>query len=328
MSARRTLACVALAGVLAWAPPARADDEPQADLTTCKVDELLRRLESAGAAQRASLEAELRRRGTHAVPAIRKARRDAAANHDRVLERILGAIREDWHKAHVPSGMLYIPAGYAEEPRTSRPWGPRRKRRWVDAFYIDKLEVSVAQWRAWRRHLREEGGARAVRRIYEPPDTDDGALPVCRVSWNEAGDFARRYRKGRLPRAEEFDRALRGSGLRTYPWGEMTPAGRANLQGFGPEGRVAVGSYPKGASPFGVLDLVGNVAEWSATTGPGGTARRSFQTLYLGGSYRDVPDPGLTWRGRTRSGASAGSRIPWVGFRVARDVPPLPDEKR
>ncbi len=317
------LCCVVFAG-----SAVRADDAPKEDLATCTLPVLLERLTSSGAARRAAIESELRRRGTKAVPAIRKARREAPAHEDRILERVLGGIREDWHRSRLPKGMVYVPAGYVEEPRTRSPWGPNRTRHWVDAFYIDKLEVSVAQWRAWRRYLQKKEGARAVRRLWDPPAAEDGSLPAVRVNWNEARDFAHRYRNGRLPQADEFDRALRGSGLRTYPWGEMSPAGRSNLQGFGPDMRVPVGSYPKGASPFGVLDLVGNVSEWSGTTRPGGTAARSFGTQWLGGSFRSAPGPELTWRGKARRGAGATSELPFVGFRVARDVPPLPDEKR
>jgi len=325
---RRAALQLAFCGLLLFgAHVVRADDEAT-QLRECKVAVLLERLTANGAAQRAAIEAELRRRGPKAVPALRKARREAPAHEDRILERVLAAIREDWHRSRVPRSMVYVPAGYVEEPRARRPWGPSRTRRWVEAFYIDKLEVSVAQWRAWRRHLQEKEGARALRRLCAPPGAEDGSLPVVKVTWNEARDFAHRYRNGRLPLASEFDRALRGSGLRTYPWGETSPGGRANLKGFGPDGRVSVGSYPKGASPFGVLDLVGNVAEWSGTKGPGGTAKRSFQPLAFGGSFSDAPSPELTWRGKKRTGANAGASARTVGFRVVRDVPPLPDEKR
>ena len=77
---------------------------------------------------------------------------------------------------------------------------------------------------------------------------------------------ARRYAAwvgGKLPSESQWLRACQGDDGRTWPWGERPPdVTRANAYPTGPDYTTPVGSYPAGASPFGVLDMAGNVAEW------------------------------------------------------------------
>jgi len=92
-------------------------------------------------------------------------------------------------------------------------------------------------------------------------------LPAVAVSWDNANTFCA-WVGARLPREEEWEKAARGTdGLRRYPWGYTFEPGRANLASGFP---TAVGSYPGGVSPYGVMDMAGNVFEWTATaTGDG-----------------------------------------------------------
>lgn len=274
---------------------------------------------------RGPLAARVRKLGPRAVPALRAAARGSDDSRGRRIEALLGRIRVDHHRAHTPAGMIYIPAGPLEVPRGSAPWGPSGTRRQVGAFYLDRTEVTVGAWRTWLAKL-EAAEPGCVRRLglVRPRDEHADALPITRVRHPDAVRFADDH-GGRLPSADEFERALRGSGLATWPWGDRMRAGRANLLDHGPGRVTTVGSYPSGASAFGVLDLVGNVAEWSATFVAQG--RRGRYALLLGGSYVDPPDAALTWRGLRRGRARTGTRErqPWIGFRLARDVPKLPD---
>jgi len=291
------------------------------DTTPATAAALVKAWLAAGAAERPACTRRLRAAGAPAAPALRAARKDANAATQKRIDVLLLRMRVDFERASTPSGMIYIPAGDLEVPRAKRPWGPSGARRAVPAFYIDRTEVTVARWRAWLAKLEAQEEGQPLRLgLRRPSPGKDGRLPVTRVRHGGALKFARAA-GGRLPSADEFERALRGSGLSTYPWGETMRTGYANLRDHGPARVMPVGSYPLGVSPFGVLDLVGNVAEWSGTEVSQGT--RGRYALLLGGSYTARPDPALTWRGQSRTRARIGprERQPWIGFRLARTPP-------
>lgn len=134
----------------------------------------------------------------------------------------------------------------------------------VDTFNISKYEVTNAQYNACVNAGICEAAARNItdKNIAYNPDFFADNLPVVGVSWQDASTFCN-WLGERLPTEVEWEKAARGSGdQRRYPWGSDYDPSRANLSSGYP---TAVGSYPSGASPYGMMDMAGNVFEWTAT---------------------------------------------------------------
>lgn len=242
---------------------------------------------------------------------------------------------ERWQAAQVPAGMVFIPAGELEVPRGEPPFGPSGTRKRVGAFYMDRHETTVGEMAAWRaaRAAREAQAERLPREAPEAPpmpaEQDPDLWPATGVSQREAMEYAREARTGRLPRAEEWERAVRGSSAQVWPWGQSFAAARCNLGSTGAGRLLARGLRPGGAGPFGNEDLVGNAAEWTSDLRPSGRGAGRWPVV-VGGSWLDEPDVAWTWRGWLSNAdvpQGDGEARPWIGFRVVRDVPRPPGER-
>jgi formylglycine-generating enzyme required for sulfatase activity len=147
--------------------------------------------------------------------------------------------------------------------------------------------------------------------------------PVTHVSWAQAQAYAA-WAGGRLPSEAEWERACRGDDGRLYPWGTGAPtAQRANYNNT-VGAPVAVGSYPAGASPYGLLDLSGNVWEWTSSLDqpypydpddgreePADEGKR----ILRGGSFYYTQ---YQLRCTTRSGFAPDTANQHFGFRIVR----------
>jgi formylglycine-generating enzyme required for sulfatase activity len=164
-----------------------------------------------------------------------------------------------------------IPAGPFTQGSTHGDEDERPARKvTLKAFAIDRTEVTRGDYAACVSAQRCKLAPAAA--TAAPASDDDPKLPVTGVDWSDAQAYCR-FAGGRLPTESEWEKAARGSDGREFPWGEDADCARANWGSFEGEGPCAgknpgrpvpVGRYPTGASPFGVLDLGGNVWEWVA----------------------------------------------------------------
>lgn len=133
---------------------------------------------------------------------------------------------------------------------------------YLDAFYIDKYEITNAQYKKFIDNTGWPPPLYADNPLYNQPDQ-----AVMAVSWKDAEAYARWAGK-RLPTEAEWEKAARGTDGRIWPWGNQWDNTRLNGNDAGAvDGYVytaPVGSYPKGVSPYGVHDMAGNVWEWTA----------------------------------------------------------------
>jgi len=126
----------------------------------------------------------------------------------------------------------------------------------LDGFYLDLCPITNAQYAAF-----------AAATGYQPrhwkPAPGSQDLAAVNISWEDARLYAEWAGK-RLPTEAEWEKAARGPDGRLYPWGNTFDARRASVLGNDYNRVSPVGSFAAGASPYGVLDLAGNVWEWVA----------------------------------------------------------------
>lgn len=134
------------------------------------------------------------------------------------------------------------------------------------AFEMDRYEVTNARYAACvaaGKCTKPSLTSSKTRPGYFT-DAKFADYPVIFVSWSQASAYCS-YAGGRLPTEAEWERAAKGTdGPRTYPWGESTPdCSKANFAGCAGDTDL-VGRREAGASPYGAMDMAGNVWEWTA----------------------------------------------------------------
>ena len=197
----------------------------------------------------------------------------------------------------------------------------------LNAYWIDQVEVTNSMYaqcvRAGGCGAAPQDVKSSTRNTYYN-DSLYADFPVIYVTWNQADAYCI-WAGRRLPSEAEWEKAARGTDGRTFPWGNNVPT--SNLMNRTSD-TTKVGSYPAGASPYGVLDMEGNVGQWLAdwfgsyTSGkqnnPQGPATGSKRV------YR-----GLPWRWRDhlahsafRISGEADIASDMIGFRCAMSITP------
>lgn len=228
-----------------------------------------------------------------------------------------------------PEGMVLVPGGpfsmgTDEEDHTGdhtiRQFADANPRHTVEVgpFYMDKTEVTNAQYKQFCDATHYPAPPHWKGSAYP-----DGAAQVAvyNVNWWEATAYAGWAGK-RLPTEAEWEKAARGTDGRRYPWGGEWDATKAV---WGEERPQAVGTKPQGASPYGILDLAGNVFEWVNDwygAYPGSKHQfAEFGTTYKvvrGGGFMGFEFIALTYY---RGVARPQTRSEWVGIRCVKSAP-------
>ncbi len=225
--------------------------------------------------------------------------------------------------------MIKIPAGPAKlggncggEPNLDT--APIRPEHTVDlpAFSIDKLLISRAEY---KKCIAAGGCPEIPERLAKPSSVPPDNHPVL-VTFKEAESYCKWAGK-RLPTEDEWEKAARGTGGRVYPWGKVrTGKPRANFCdekcGYpwrdpkindGYHITSPVGAFPKGASPYGLLDMSGNVKQWVT---PVGLELKPGERLARGSSWYT---PAPQTRVCNRHLWHEGIRIDDKGFRCVKE---------
>ena len=168
----------------------------------------------------------------------------------------------------IPAGTFYmgisedeLTAWLKENPDDKREYSSDELPRhpvYLDAYYIYKTDVTVAQYRKF---------CTATKRKMPPPPPWGWreTHPMVNVSWDDACAYAT-WAGAALPTEAQWEKAARGMDGRRYPWGNDWDAAKcSNSTGANLPGQTSVvGSFPAGAGPYGSLDMAGNVWQWCA----------------------------------------------------------------
>lgn len=243
--------------------------------------------------------------------------------------------------------MVNIPAGTflmgsdRKVDRNAYPAEFPQRKVYLDAYEIDKFEVTTVQF---LKFVLATNRQPLIDWQYDGGNFQETMAnhPVMHVSWFDADAYCTWAGK-RLPTSAEWEKAARGEDGRIYPWGNE-PAGlsRANFGRTGLSGPVrdrperlllyppiiSVDKYENGVSPYGVFQMAGNVAEWTADwydpayykkapdRNPKGP-EKGTQRAFRGGGWIDSTP---TVRPAQRNGTDPNTKMNWLGFRCARDA--------
>lgn len=221
--------------------------------------------------------------------------------------RLITSDRDDAEMVFVPEGVFLMGAGTND----ASAFGDERPQLsvFLNSFWIDQHEVTNGQYlKCVNEGGCQQNGTLILSNAYYKDH------PVMSVTFEQARQYCAWAGK-RLPTEFEWEKAARGTDGRIYPWGDDAPTGEnatANtpiferLEGITPDdyGLLPVGTFPKGASPYGALDMAGNVWEWTSSTYQSDTYARLSELADGDGIVVD-PEDLAEGTGYVRRGGSA-----------------------
>ncbi len=236
----------------------------------------------------------------------------------------------DW--VEIPAGEFLMGSDPQKDKQAHGDEQPQH-RLTLPTFWITRVPVTVAQFNAFveaTRHTTqaEEAGFglvwsgskwEQVKGVsWRAPHGPDSNVehkqnhPITQVSWRDAQAFCR-WAGVQLPSEAEWEKAARGVDGRIYPWGDSPPdKDRCNF-GRNVGDTTPAGQYPAGASPYGLLDMSGNVWEWTRSLSRDG--QKTFAYPYDASDGREKPDTGpdvsRVLRGGSWSDSAGGVRCAW-----------------
>ena len=244
-----------------------------------------------------------------------------------------------------PERMVRIPAGEFTMGDDDGAQHEKPKHKvFLDSYYIDLHEVTNAEYHVFwladggknSTHTPVSYGDRRGVGNWPQMASTKPDYPVVGVSWHDAVAYAK-WADKRLPTEAEWERAARGSDNRLWPWGNAFSLRirgtkvHANIWGGDDgyqDGLAPVGTFPTGASPYGILDMAGNVWEWMTDwysesyyhwgpshnpSGPDQGGRR----VVRGGSWANGAQ---TAQCSNRMGHYPAVGTSFIGFRLAKDA--------
>jgi formylglycine-generating enzyme required for sulfatase activity len=205
--------------------------------------------------------------------------------------------------------MILIPAGEflmgSNPQQDEAAWDDEQPqhRLYLPDYYLAKIPVTNGQYRAFVLGTGREAPEGWANRA-PPRGVEDH--PVVNVSWYDARDYCQwlsevTERRYSLPSEAEWEKAARGTDGRIYPWGNQWDTTRCNSTESNLGKTTSVHTYPQGASPYGLLDMAGNVWEWTRSLWTTNAGRSEYRYPYRPTDGRENLDAGRevlrVWRG-------------------------------
>jgi formylglycine-generating enzyme required for sulfatase activity len=234
--------------------------------------------------------------------------------------------------------MIYVPAGeflMGSDERDAEPDELPVHNVFLHGFWMGKYEVTFKQFDLFCQETGLYINQNAVSDNKRPSDAGWGReeRPVINVSWNDTQGFCR-WVSGKtgllfhLPSEAQWEKAARGTDYRRYSWGDRPPVKRlVNFKDSSIGKTVQVAQFPGGASPYGIMDMSGNVWEWCNDwysedyykTSPGSNPKgpeKGLTRVKRGGSW-DVNEKGI--RCSYRNSSYVSYRDYNLGFRLVME---------